>query len=162
MEIIELNKEHVDKIAPLVAEFRVALKEFKGIVSEPDVAAGREEAVEYLRAGYPAFVAVEGGEYIGYIVCRVDEPCVWAESLYVRPEYRRKSVASALFAKAEELAASYGEETVYNYVHPNNDGIIAFLKSRGYDVLNLIEVRKPYQGENLRTKIRVGGHEFGY
>ena len=65
-------------------------------------------------------------------------------------------------AKAEELAASYGEETVYNYVHPNNDGIIAFLKSRGYDVLNLIEVRKPYQGETLRTKVRVGEHEFDY
>lgn len=162
MEIIGLNKENADLAAPLVAEFRVALKEFKGIVSKPDVAAGREEAVEYLRAGYPAFAAVESGEYIGYIVCRVDEPCVWVESLFVRPEYRRKGVASALFAKAEELAASYGEETVYNYVHPNNDGIIAFLKSRGYNVLNLIEVRKPYRDEALHTKMRVGEHEFNY
>ena len=60
------------------------------------------------------------------------------------------------------MAASYGEDTVYNFVHPNNDGVIAFLRSMGYSVLNLIEVRKPYAGEELTTEIRVGEHTFDY
>ena len=162
MEIVRLSLSDAPALARLVAEFRAALKGYKGIASEPDMDAGRREAEEYLAAGWPVFAAFDGNTPIGYIVCRVDEPCVWAESLYVRPQYRRRGAASALFAKAEELAASYGEETVYNYVHPNNDGVIAFLKARGYTVLNLIEVRKPCNGEKLQTKLRVGEHSFDY
>ena len=84
------------------------------------------------------------------------------EQIFVCEEYRRKHIASALFEKAEETGLEYGQETVYNYVHPNNDGIIAFLRSKGYNVLNLIEVRKPYTGEKPTTKINVGGNEFDY
>jgi ribosomal protein S18 acetylase RimI-like enzyme len=58
-----------------------------------------------------------------------------------------------LFRKAEEIAASMGEDTVYNFVHPNNEGMIRFLASKGYTVLNMIEVRKPYKGEKLTTTI---------
>ena len=108
------------------------------------------------------FTARKEGVYCGYMVCRVDEPCVWVESIYVLPEFRRQGVATALFRKAEELAASYGEDTLYNYVHPNNNGIIEFLKSRGYTVLNLIEIRKPYTGEKLTRKIQVDENQFDY
>ena len=55
-----------------------------------------------------------------------------------------------------------GETTVFNYVHPNNEAIIAFLKSKGYSVLNLIEIRKPYAGETVTGKMRVGDNEFDY
>ena len=67
-----------------------------------------------------------------------------------------------LFAKAEELAASMGEDTVYNYVHPNNEGMIRFLRTKGYTVLNLIEIRKAYEGEKLTAKIRVEKEVFDY
>ena len=40
--------------------------------------------------------------------------------------------------------------------------MINFLRKRGYTVLNLIEIRKPYEGENLTQTIRVGEHEFDY
>lgn len=162
MEIKRMALADAPALAPLVAAFRVELRSYKGASSEPDEAAGRAEAEEYLAADWPVFAAVEDGAYLGYLVCRVDEPCVWAESLYVCPEYRRHGVASALFAKAEALAASYGEDTVYNNVHPNNDGVIAFLRSRGYTVLNLIELRKPWRGETPQTRLRVGKHEFDY
>ena len=58
--------------------------------------------------------------------------------------------------KAEELA------TVFNFVHPNNHRMIGFLRSKGYTVLNLLEIRKPFQGETLTTTIRVGDHTFDY
>ena len=64
--------------------------------------------------------------------------------------------------KAEEIAASMGEDTVYNFVHPNNAGMIAFLRSKGYTVLNMIEIRKPYRDETLTSKIEVGNESFDY
>jgi len=117
---------------------------------------------EYLAAGFPVFAAIVNGEYAGYVVCRVEGEIVWVESIFVQEEYRRRGVASALHRKAEEIAASFGDDTVYNYVHPNNHRMIAFLRKRGYTVLNLIEIRKPYKGEMLTQTISVGEHEFDY
>ena len=161
MEIIKITQAN-DALAEMVALFRVELQSYKGIESKPNLDAGREEMEEYLSAGFPVFAAVVDGKYAGYVVCRVDSEVVWVESIFVKEEYRRQGVASALHNKAEEIAASYGEETVYNYVHPNNHRMIAFLRSRGYTVLNLIEIRKPYRNEKLTQTIRVGEHEFDY
>ena len=161
MEIIKITQA-TDNLAQMVALFRVELRSYKGIVSKPNVDAGREEMEEYLAAGFPVFAAIVDGEYAGYVVCRVDSEVVWVESIFVKDEYRRQGIASALHSKAEEIAAFYGEDTVYNYVHPNNHRMIAFLRKRGYTVLNLIEIRKPYQGEQPTQTIRVGEHEFDY
>ena len=161
MEIIKITQA-TDNLAQMVALFRVELCSYKGIVSKPNVDAGREEMEEYLAAGFPVFAAIVDGEYAGYVVCRVDSEVVWVESIFVKDEYRRQGIASALHSKAEEIAASYGDDTVYNYVHPNNHRMIAFLRKRGYTVLNLIEIRKPYQGEQPTQTICVGEHEFDY
>ena len=110
-----------------------------------------------------AGIAVEdGGALAGYMVCRIDEPCLWVEHLYVRDEHRRRGVATLLFEKAEELARAMGEDTVYNFVHPNNRGMIEFLRAKRYTVLNMIEIRKPYPGERLTTAIPVGDAVFDY
>ena len=162
IEIIKMTEAEIPAIAPLVAQFRVTLKSFKGITSEPNVEDGAEELEEYFKAGFPMFVAKQDGVYCGYIVCRVDGYCVWVESIFVHPDYRKQGVATALFEKAEEVAASYGEDTVYNYVHPNNNVMIEFLRSKGYTVLNLIEIRKPYTDEKLSRQIRVDENRFDY
>lgn len=161
MDLIEITAAN-NALAEMVALFRVELRAFKGIVSKPNAQAGREEMEEYLAAGFPVFAAVIDGQYAGYVVCRVDSEVVWVESIFVREEYRRHGVATALHRKAEEIAASYGEETVYNYVHPNNHRMIEFLRKRGYTVLNLIEIRKPYKDEKLTQTIAVGEHKFDY
>jgi len=152
----------IDGVAALVAKFRVELKGFKGVQSEEDVGAAKAEVEEYAAAGFPIFVFEEASEILGYLVCRVDGSVVWVESLYVLSAHRRKGAASALFDAAQRLAASCGEDTLYNYVHPNNDAMIAFLRRKGYDVLNLIEIRRKREGEELRERIRVGNNVFGY
>ena len=161
LELITISEAN-DALAEMVAFFRVELRSYKGIVSRPDVDAAREEMEEYLAAGFPVFAAIVDGEYAGYVVCRVDSEVVWVESIFVKEEYRRHGVASALHSKAEEIAAFYGEDTVYNYVHPNNHRMLEFLRKRGYTVLNLIEIRKPFKGEKLTQTITVGEHEFDY
>ena len=162
MKLIQIDKTTADRLVPLVTDFRVTLTGYRGIASQPRVEAAREELMEFLDAGFPVYAVEDGDELAGYMVCRMDAPCLWVEHLYVRESYRRKGVASLLFEKAEALAAAMGEDTVFNFVHPNNLGMIAFLRSKGYSVLNMIEIRKPYPGEQLQTTIPVGDAVFDY
>ena len=162
MDLKEIRRQDADRLAPLVADFRVTLNGYRGISSQPRVEAAREEIGEFLDAGFPSDAVEDGGELLGSMVCRMDAPCLWVEHLYVRESYRRKGGATLLFEKAEALAAAMGEDTVFNFVHPNNLGMIAFLRSKGYSVLNMIEIRKPYPGEQLQTTIPVGDAVFDY
>ena len=163
MEIREVKLNDInDELAEMVALFRVELRSYKGITSTPNIEASKEEMEEYLLAKFPVFVALVDEKYAGYMVCRIQDDVVWVESIYVKEKYRHLGVATALHDKAEKLAESYGNETVYNYVHPNNHRMIEFLKKRGYTVLNLIEIRKPYKGERLTQTITVGEHKFDY
>ena len=149
-------------LVPLLAGFRVALAALHGRTPSPDLEAARRELADYRARRYPIFVAEIEGQAVGLLVCRVDDDVVWAEALYVAPPYRRRGVAAALYAQAEALAARLGSPTVYNWVHPNNTAIIRFLKKRGYDVLNMVEVRRPLPGESLAGRVQVGPHEFAY
>jgi len=161
MEILEVKQVN-NALAEMVSLFRVELRSYKGIKSKVNIEAGREEMEEYLSAKFPVYAALVDGKYVGYVVCRVDSEVVWVESIFVKEEYRRCGVASSLHSKAEEIAASYGDDTVYNYVHPNNHRMIEFLRKRGYTVLNLIEIRKPHREEKLTQTISVGEHKFDY
>ena len=162
MNLIRIEKNDADRLAPLVADFRVTLNGYRGIASPPRVEAAREEIMELLGAGFPIYAVEEGGALAGYMVCRIDAPCLWVEHLFVREAYRCRGAATLLFEKAEEIARFMGEDTVYNFVHPNNLGMIGFLRSKGYTVLNMIEIRKPYPGETLTTTIPVGDAVFDY
>ena len=162
MELVKISNKDVEGIAPLVAAFRTQLKAYNGIESKPNVIAGKEEILEFLEADFPVFAVRDNGVFVGYIVCRIDEPCLWVEHIFVREDFRRKGVATMLFSKAEDIAASMGEETVYNFVHPNNDNMIHFLRSKGYTVLNMLEIRKPYAGEKLSSTIHVEKEVFDY
>ena len=162
MELIRISTEDADRIALLVASFRCQLKAYKGIRAQPDIEAGKEEILEFLNSDFPVFAVEDNNALVGYIVCRIDEPCVWVEHIFVQQEYRRKGIASMLFHQAEEIAASMGEATVYNFVHPNNENMIRFLRSKGYTVLNMIEIRKPYEGEKLTSTIHVEKEAFDY
>ena len=162
MEIVSVDRGMLEAVAPLVADFRVVLRGFKGEEAAPDLPAAREELEEFLDRGFPVYSAMENGRALGYLVCRVDGGCVWVEHIFVAEGARRRGLASALYDRAQALAESMGEDTLYNYVHPNNDGMIAFLRAKGYTVLNLIEIRRPWRGEKPSSTVRVNGHAFDY
>ena len=162
MDIFRIDKSMAAAVAPLAADFRAVLNSLRGIDFRPEDRSGEEEILEFLQKGYPVFAAVDEGAPAGYVVCRIEEPCLWVEHIYVRPEHRRRGIATKLFEKAEALARSMGEDTVFNYVHPNNQDMILFLRSKGYTVLNMIEIRKPYKEERLTATIPVAGNLFDY
>lgn len=161
MKIVEIRGMN-DDVVEMIVSFRVELRSFKGITSKPDLEKAKEELLEYLAHGYPVYAMVKDDRYVGYVVIRIDNEVVWVESIYVKEEYRRSGVASKLHKKAEEIAESYGNDTLYNYVHPNNHKMIEFLRKNDYTVLNLIEIRKPYKDEKLSQIISVGDHQFDY
>ncbi|HAT4334494.1 GNAT family N-acetyltransferase [Clostridium perfringens] len=161
--IIRLAKRNDEnKISKLIAQFRVELKSFKGIKSGINIGLAKEEFREYIDANYPIYVAENNNRLLGYLVCRVENNLVWVESLFVLNNFRRKGIASKLYKEAEEISETLGGETVFNYVHPNNYKIIKFLAKMGYDVLNLIEIRKPWKDEILNKEIRILDNLYRY
>jgi ribosomal protein S18 acetylase RimI-like enzyme len=163
MSIREYTMADREAIITLIAAFRVELALLRRRQRALDLAAATEELQDHLDRGFPIFIASgDTGGCIGYLVCRVDGNTVWAESLFVSPEYRRRGIGTTLYAAAERLARDRGSPTVYNWVHPNNDRIIAFLKERGYEVLNLIEVRRPTEGEQFQGTLRIADHDYKY
>lgn len=161
MKIRSVQAGDEPQLIRLIAEFRVSLAELRGRARPVDLDAAREELAEYTGKGFPIYVAEdEPAALVGYLVCRVDGDVVWAEALYTAPEHRRRGIGSALFAEAERLAQALGSDFPYNWVDPNNEKIIRFLQKRGYNVLNLVELRRPYPGEQLAQKINLGSHEF--
>jgi len=157
--------ENRDKtvIIKLIGKFRVRLAQLKGIRKEIDLKNAKEELEFYIKKSYPVFIAEDDNNtIIGYHVCRVEEEIVWSESLYVIPENRRKGIGSDLYEEAEKLVNELGGDTVYNWVHPNNEMSIPFLKKRGYDVLNLIEIRRKRPNEKITQEINVGKYDFNY
>ena len=162
LALVEQSSKFFDDVASMLALFRVCLREFKSEKSEPNFEDAKRELDSFIKdKNFPVYVCLDGEEPVGYMVLRIDG-VIWVEQIYVKESYRRKGVASFLYQQAEERSTSLGEDTLFNYVHPNNESMIAFLKSKGYTVLNLIEIRKPYKGENPKKVIKVGDHEFDY
>lgn len=163
MNIRFVHSGDEEELIKLIAGFRQALAQIRGKVADLDQDAARKEFHEYQEKDYPIYVAEkDDGSLVGYLVCRVDGQVVWAESLFVDPEYRRQGIGSSLYEKAENLADELGSDTLYNWVDPDNRKIIRFLKKRGYNVLNLIELRRAHPDEDVSRKIQVGKHEFIY
>jgi len=163
MQIIKYDKRYRDELVKLIVNFRIDLAALRSIEKKVDIKAAFEELEYYLENQFPIYLAMDDtNKILGYIVCRLQEDIVWNESLYVIPEDRRKGVGTALFIKTEALARTLGRETVYNWVDPNNYRSLLFLKKLGYNVLNLIEIRKRISTDIISQKIQVGKFEFDY
>ena len=162
MEIRKYQNNYFEDTAYLLSLFRVHLKSFKEIKDEPNLSSAKDELSSFLKdENYPIYLCLNNNQVVGYMILRIDG-VVWVEQIYVKEEERRKGVASLLFQKAESISNQLGSDTLFNYVHPNNHAMINFLKNHGYTVLNLIEIRKPFKDETLKTTINCGTHQFDY
>ena len=162
MEVIRYEKQYFDQTAILLSLFRTHLKSFKGINDKPDIKSAKEELDSFGKdENYPIYLCIDNNIVLGYMILKYDG-VIWVEQIYVKEDYRKQGVGSMLFDKAEEESNKIGGDTLFNYVHPNNEVMIAFLKSKGYDVLNLIEIRKPFKNETNKTTIKVGKNTFNY
>ena len=161
--IVHYQHSYREDLIRLIAKFRVSLRALK--VNEPkeDLKSAEEELEFYQRKKYPILLALGSNEdLLGYIVIKIEDEIVWAESLYVSESSRQKGIGGDLYHKAEKIAQKFQQDTIYNWIHPNNTKIINFLKKRGYNVLNLVEIRKKRKNEIIQSTINIGDHSFGY
>jgi ribosomal protein S18 acetylase RimI-like enzyme len=128
MNIRRYTPEDTEQIVSLIADFRVFLASIKSLSKKPDIESARIELEDYLSDRYRIYIAEDEVSIVGYLVCKVDHNTVWAESLFVKPSMRRRGIGTALYCEAESLTESLGGNSVYNWVHPNNNEIIHFLK----------------------------------
>lgn len=99
-----------------------------------------------------ALVAVDGTEVIGCINIKLSEDLTqpglspWIGALYVRPDWRGKSVGSQLLAFAENAAARLGIRALYL----SATDALAFYERRGWVVLS----RHFLQGEHVCVMLK--------
>jgi ribosomal protein S18 acetylase RimI-like enzyme len=152
-----------DDVIQLISEFRITMHRFHGSVSPPDLPAAERKLLSYQPPEREVYVAESDEEsLVGYMICRTQGDRVTVEALYVMPEHRRQGVGNMLYDKAEEMARQLGDEPLSNWVHPNNDRYISFLRRRGYLILSQIELRKLRSGEGKPQQIKVGKNIFEY
>ena len=162
IRIVPINEKNCQALTYMVVDFRKELAALRDGQAEEDLNGALEEIRYYLSRKYPVFAASLSGVYIGYTVCKVEGGVVWLESIYVRKDFRRKGIATRLLQEAEQVAAEHNNDTLYLNIHPNNEAVIRFLNQNGYDVLNLIEIRKKYPWEKITTEYQIGDHKYRY
>jgi GNAT superfamily N-acetyltransferase len=99
-------------------------------------------------------------ELVGYSVLKTEDCVCWLDWIYVKPEFRGTNAASKLFDYSEKVAKEIGSDQLYIWVHPDNRPMLKFLKKKGYDVLNLIEVKKIKK--NINSVVMILDNQFRY
>jgi ribosomal protein S18 acetylase RimI-like enzyme len=161
--IRKMEADDHDKLIELIAQFQVTMSRFQGRAKAPDLNAAEDDLDGYNLPNVRVFVAeVDDKELAGFLVCRIGDDVIYAESLFVLAENRRQGVGSALYSEAERLLEELQLGSLHNWVQPNNDRMIGFLRKRGYSVLDKIEVRRIRQGESFMQRIKVGKNAFDY
>ena len=131
-----------EELAVLVQEFRNVLSELGKNAMSCSLEQARAEAAEYFEPGHTVVGLYRDDSLTGFSVVSVDDGVYWLSWIYVKPEHRGFANASRLFDASEKIALEAGEDRLYIWVHPNNNLMLRFLRKKGYDTLNLIEVTK--------------------
>ncbi len=151
-----------EEVKSLIRQFRIETAQLKAKTVNPSDAAVEEELMDYINNGYSIFVARCDEACCGFLVMRCLEEVWWVDTLFVSMDFRRRGVASDLYERAEQHSSGSGPDNLFVWVHPNNHKMLSFLKSRGYDVLNLIEVRKPWRNEHFSRTYSFDEDELRY
>jgi GNAT superfamily N-acetyltransferase len=157
--IIQLYSNN-DSFTKLVIDMRKVMQTLNQAEKATSILAARKEAESYLSDNHKVFVYQFNEELVAYSVIKIEDQVCWLDWLYLKPEYRGTSVASDLFDHAETFAKELGNDQLYIWVHPDNQPMLKFLKKKGYDVLNLIEVKK--EKPKSTYKIDIFDNKFRY
>lgn len=143
---IEIRKATIydaEKLAPLIKRFWEEHSELLGEKKEYPLNKAFEEAKRNLTrkdSGY--FIALHSGKIIGFRRWELHDDFYFTRELYVLPEFRRKGVAKTLIRHFEKWLIEKGQDIACISCIPHNIVMIQLARSEGYDILNMIEMRK--------------------
>lgn len=158
VKVIDVTDRNYMNLIFLKDEYNQFLDRYNGQPVQSDTDNAQDQLEELLDSGFRIFAASEHGRFLGYIVLDESVNQIRLKELYVRKDMRRKGIATMLMKKAEQAASEAGLDEVTNTVQPDNQAMIAFLNSCGYNTLGMLEVHKGTAG--TRGKVLVGKHEF--
>ncbi|MBN1150823.1 GNAT family N-acetyltransferase [candidate division WOR-3 bacterium] len=144
----------------MVYEFRQILAKLNKSPVEYTIKDAYDETAQYFTENRTVFGLYDDEMLMGFSVLKSEAETHWLEWLFVDRKFRGFENASMLFDFTENYAKEHGADQLYIWVHPDNRQMLRFLKKKGYDVLNLIEVKKTKP--QTSTKINLFGNELKY
>jgi len=158
-KIVQIRKISLEFLQ-LVFEMKIIMSRLNGSDKIVMMSEAMREAEGYFTENRKIFVYKMNNKMVGFSVLKIEDTVVWLDWLYVDPDYQGGEISSKLFDHAEEFSRKLGNDQLYVWVHPDNHRMIGFLKKKGYEVLNLIEIKKVKA--NIQEKIEILGNEFKY
>ena len=160
MKTVQILPAPTGAFIDLVRQFQARLRELNNNPAQPTAEEARAEAAGYFGANRVVFGLELDGKLIGFSALKTEDGVYWLDWLFVDPAHRGFENASYLFDETERHVLARGEEQMYIWVHPDNHAMLKFLKKKGYDVLNLVEVKKVKA--QTRAVVDILGHELRY
>jgi len=160
MDEIRIIEKNSDQLIYLVKDFRNVLNNLNNSSRSCSFEEAEEEAEDYFSPNKKVVGLYRKKELIGFSVLKTEDGLWWLDWIFIKPEYRGYTNASVLFDYCEKFAAESGNNQLYIWVHPDNDRMLKFLKKKGYDILNLIEVKK--RKNSVKNKIKILNNELWY
>ena len=156
IHIVDITEKNYLNLVFLKDEYETFLKTRIKQKRKSDVDEAEELLGDMLESGYKIFAASERGRFLGYIVLNAEIEELRLLELYVRPDQRRRKIATKLMERAADYAEEIDCELVAS-TQPDNSVMIDFLRSVGFSYLEKLELHaKEGRGET----ISVGGKEF--
>jgi RimJ/RimL family protein N-acetyltransferase len=122
---------------------------------------GVEQRIERLRGLFEAgrnvhFVAVAGDEIVGELTLTLNDPGPAEPGFSVRPEWRRRGVASALINEAVVWAQAHELHKLSAHVFPENQPALAFLEKHGFREEGRLKAHVRRQSGEPRDLVALG------
>ena len=161
IEIRLYQKDVHNDVAELLADFYHAMWRLKGRKQARNLESAIQDLSERIDRNETVFIAKVNDEIAGIQIATAEPSCK-IECVYVSERFRRLGLAQRLLDAAESHFKVSGSDSFYVSVHPNNRAIIELLKSNGYDVLNLLEIRKRWPDERQYQAVNIMGQDYLY
>jgi len=105
----------------------------------------REEVKRNLRrrdSGYFAALDSSSNQLVGFRRWELRDGFYFTRELYVIPDMRRQGVAKELMRHFEQWVLGKGQDIACISCTPQNIAMMTLARSEGYEILNMIEMRK--------------------
>ena len=157
LRVVRVTEQNLLSIVFPAAKFAVFTAALCGERVKEDTDDAEEHLRETLDSGKAVFAVSDRGRFVAYCVLSLDSSGITVEELYTIESFRRRTAATLLLKKAEELAEEEEVPGVRFLIMPQNTEMSAFLAANGYHTLKRIEIVKDSGSER---RISVGDREY--